>query len=152
VISATASGDPAGEAIPAGRQSGPRDAAIVARGLTKRYGSVQALDGLDIDVPAGSIFGLLGPNGAGKTTTLRILTGLAAASSGTATVAGIPVGLDRPELHRRTGYLDQDPRFYSWMRGRELLELAAGLSGVDRSDIPARVAAILGRTGRFVRI
>ncbi len=121
--------------------------AIVARGLTKRFGSIQALDGLDLDVPAGSIFGLLGPNGAGKTTTLRILTGLAVATSGSATVAGVPVGLDRPELHRRTGYLDQDPRFYSWMRGRELLELAARLSGVREEDVRRRVGASLERTG-----
>ena len=71
------------------------------------------LDRLDLDVPAGSIFGLLGPNGAGKTTTIRILTGLARPSGGTATVAGVEVGLDRPELHRRLGYLDQDPRFYA---------------------------------------
>ena len=126
---------------------GEREHAIVARGLAKRYGSIQALDGLDLDVPAGSIFGLLGPNGAGKTTTLRILTGLAVASSGTATVAGVPVGLDRPELHRRIGYLDQDPRFYSWMRGRELLELAARLGGVADRDVASRVAAMLDRTG-----
>ncbi len=123
------------------------DAAIVARGLTKRYGAVQALDGLDLDVPAGSIFGLLGPNGAGKTTTIRILTGLAAATAGTASVAGIAVGLDRPDLHRRIGYLDQDPRFYSWMRGRELLELAGRLSGIAAPELSARVDAMLARTG-----
>jgi ABC-2 type transport system ATP-binding protein len=123
------------------------DAAIRARGLAKRYGAVQALDGLDLDVPAGSIFGLLGPNGAGKTTTIRILTGLAAATTGTASVAGIDVGLDRPDLHRRIGYLDQDPRFYSWMRGRELLELAGRLSGIPATDLRSRVDGILARTG-----
>jgi ABC-2 type transport system ATP-binding protein len=121
--------------------------AIVARGLTKRYGTILALDGLDLDVPTGSIFGLLGPNGAGKSTTIRILTGLAAASSGTATVAGIEVGLDRPDLHRRLGYLDQDPRFYGWMRGRELLELAGRLSGLGGSDLRDRVGDMLERTG-----
>jgi ABC-2 type transport system ATP-binding protein len=121
--------------------------AIQARGLSKRYGVVQALDGLDLDVPAGSIFGLLGPNGAGKTTTIRILTGLAAATSGTAFVAGTAVGLDRPALHRRIGYLDQDPRFYPWMRGRELLELAARLSGIPGADVRHRVEAMLARTG-----
>jgi len=141
-------GSAGGDAESPGKAKGSaREPAIVARGLTKRYGSVQALDGLDLDVPAGSIFGLLGPNGAGKTTTLRILTGLAAATSGTATVAGVAVGLDRPELHERIGYLDQDPRFYSWMRGRELLELAARLSGVEEHHLPARVGAILDRTG-----
>jgi ABC-2 type transport system ATP-binding protein len=121
--------------------------AIRARGLTKRYGSVLALDGLDLDVPTGSIFGFLGPNGAGKTTTIRILTGLARASAGTASVAGIEVGLDRPDLHRRIGYLDQDPRFYSWMRGRELLELTGRLDGLDGADLRARVEEMLKRVG-----
>jgi ABC-2 type transport system ATP-binding protein len=123
------------------------EAAIVARGLTKRYGTILALDGLDLDVPTGSIFGLLGPNGAGKSTTIRILTGLAEASSGSATVAGVQAGLDRPELHRRLGYLDQDPRFYSWMRGRELLELAGGLSGLRGAELRDRVGEMLDRTG-----
>jgi ABC-2 type transport system ATP-binding protein len=121
--------------------------AIRVRGLTKRYGSVLALDGLDLDVPAGSIFGFLGPNGAGKTTTIRILTGLARASAGTASVAGVEVGLDRQDLHRRIGYLDQDPRFYSWMRGRELLELTGRLDGLDGADLRARVEEMLKRVG-----
>jgi ABC-2 type transport system ATP-binding protein len=107
-----------------------RDGVIAARGLTKRFGSILALDHLDLDVPRGSVFGLLGPNGAGKTTTLRILTGLARATDGDATVAGVSVGLDRPELQRRLGYLDQDPRFYPWMKGRELLELVGRLQGL----------------------
>ncbi len=121
--------------------------AIVARGLTKRYGTILALDGLDLDVPTGSIFGLLGPNGAGKSTTIRILTGLAEATSGSATVAGVEAGLDRPELHRRLGYLDQDPRFYAWMRGRELLELTGRLSGLRGAELHDRVGAMLDRTG-----
>src|SRR5882672_457468 len=113
--------------------------AIRTRGLTKRYGSIVALDGLDLDVPSGSVFGLLGPNGAGKTTTLRILTGLARATAGSASVAGVDVGLDRPDLHRRLGYLEQDPRFYPWMRGRELLELTGRLSGLDGAELHQRV-------------
>ncbi|HEX2754697.1 MAG TPA: ABC transporter ATP-binding protein [Candidatus Limnocylindrales bacterium] len=121
--------------------------AIRARGLTKRFGSVVALDGLDLDVPAGAIFGLLGPNGAGKTTTIRILTGLARQTAGTATVAGVEVGLDRPELRRRLGYLDQDPRFYGWMRGRELLELVGRLVGLDGPALRERVGDMLERTG-----
>ena len=121
--------------------------AIHARGLTKRFGSIVALDGLDLDVPAGSIFGLLGPNGAGKTTTIRILTGLARPTAGAATVVGIPIGLDRPELRRRLGYLDQDPRFYGWMRGRELLELVGRLDGLTRAELRERVGAMLERTG-----
>ena len=132
-----------------GAEGSMRDGALAvrARGLTKRFGSVLALDGLDLDVPAGSVFGLLGPNGAGKTTALRIVTGLARPTSGTAEVLGIPVGLDRPELRRRLGYLDQDPRFYGWMRGRELLELVGRLFGLRGRELRDRVAATLDEAG-----
>jgi ABC-2 type transport system ATP-binding protein len=122
-------------------------AAIEATGLTKRFGTILALDHLDLVVPAGSIFGLLGPNGAGKTTTLRILTGLARPTSGRASVAGVPVALDDPVLHRRIGYLDQDPRFYPWMKGRELLELVGRLHGLDGPGLRSSVADMLERTG-----
>ena len=125
----------------------PAPPAVRARGLTKRFGPVVALDGLDLEVPTGSVFGLLGPNGAGKTTALRILTGLARPNAGTAEVAGVPVGLDRPELHRRVGYLDQDPRYYGWMRGRELLELVGRLAGLDGAALRTRVASMLDRAG-----
>jgi ABC-2 type transport system ATP-binding protein len=121
--------------------------AIRARGLTKRFGSILALDGLDLDVPSGSVFGLLGPNGAGKTTALRILTGLAHASAGTAEVAGLPVGPDRPELRRKLGYLDQDPRFYGWMTGRELLELVGRLFGLEGAALRSRVDETLESAG-----
>ena len=125
----------------------PAGAAIEARGLTKRFGSILALDRLDLAVPRGSIFGLLGPNGAGKTTTIRILAGLARPTSGSASVAGVPVGLGQPELRRRLGYLDQDPRFYSWMKGRELLELVGRLHGLGGAELRTRVAGMLERTG-----
>ena len=121
--------------------------AIEAHGLTKRFGPILALDGLDLVVPRGSIFGLLGLNGAGKTTTIRILAGLARPTSGSASVAGVTVGLDDPELRRRLGYLDQDPRFYGWMKGRELLELVGRLHGFESSELRTRVAEMLARTG-----
>ena len=122
-------------------------AAIEAHGLTKRFGAIVALDRLDLVVPQGSIFGLLGPNGAGKTTTIRILAGLARPTAGSASVAGVQVGLDQPELRRRLGYLDQDPRFYGWMKGRELLELVGRLHGLAGQELRARVAGMLERTG-----
>ncbi len=125
----------------------PPPAAIEVSGLTKEYGPILALDRLDLTVPGGSVFGLLGPNGAGKTTTIRILTGLAQASAGSATVGGIAVGLDVPELHRRIGYLDQDPRFYPWMTGRELLEFVGRLDGLTGSVLRERVAVTLKRVG-----
>ncbi len=123
------------------------EAAIRARGLTKRFGRILALDRLDLTVPPGSIFGLLGPNGAGKTTAIRILTGLARPTDGSAWVGGVAVGLDRPELRRGIGYLDQDPRFYGWMRGRELLELVGRLHGLEGAALRARVEEMLELAG-----
>ena len=131
----------------AGATASPAGAAIETRGLTKRFGSILALDRLDLAVPRGSIFGLLGPNGAGKTTTIRILAGLARPTAGSALVAGVPVGLGQPELRRRLGYLDQDPRFYSWMKGRELLELVGRLHGLGGAELRSHVAGMLERTG-----
>jgi ABC-type thiamine transport system ATPase subunit len=126
-----------------------RSPRIEARGLTKRFGSIVALDALDLDVPRGSIFGLLGPNGAGKTTTIRILTGLARASGGTAPWRGVDVGRRPARGPPRIGYLDQDPRFYGWMTGRELLELSGGLPGSTGAELRTRVdGRSSGRAGR----
>src|SRR5574338_939138 len=121
--------------------------AIRARGLTKRYGEVLALDALDLDVPRDSVFGFLGPNGAGKTTTLRILTSLASAGQGTAEILGVPVGDGAPNRQGMIGYLDQDPRFHGWMRGRELLELVGRLYGMEGSSLRARVDEALELVG-----
>jgi ABC-2 type transport system ATP-binding protein len=125
----------------------PPGPAIEARGLSKRYGDVTALDALDLTVPTGSVFGFLGPNGAGKTTTLRLLTGLGRPTSGSASVAGVPVSTAGLELARRIGYLGQDPRFYGWMTGRELLELAGRSYGLDRSTLRSRVDEVLETIG-----
>ena len=123
--------------------------AIAARGLSKRFGDVVALDGLDLTVPAGSVFGLLGPNGAGKTTTLRLLLGLAHPTAGDATVAGVDIrrSADTGALGRRIGYLDQAPRYYGWMKGRELIEMAARLHGLRGAELKARVTDALELVG-----
>lgn len=121
--------------------------AVVVRGLTKRYGDVVALDRLDLDVPAGSIFGFLGPNGAGKTTTLRLLTGLGRPTAGTASVDGINVATGGRELARRIGSLDQDPRFYGWLTGRELLTLVGRCYGFDARQLRGRVDEVLDLIG-----
>src|SRR6188508_141477 len=122
--------------------------AIATHGLTKRYGSeVLALDGLDLEVPAGSVFGFLGPNGAGKTTTLRILASLARATAGGAEILGVPVGASAPNRQGLLGYLDQDPRFHGWMRGRELLELVGTLYGMRGPDLRARIDETLAAVG-----
>ena len=121
--------------------------AIEARALTKRYGPVVALDGLDLAVPTGSVFGFLGPNGAGKTTTIRLFSGLGHPTSGTAIVAGIPVAAGGLRLARHIGYLGQEPRFYAWMTGRELLELAGRAYGIEGVALRSRVAEVLDIVG-----
>ncbi|HXM58475.1 MAG TPA: ABC transporter ATP-binding protein [Candidatus Dormibacteraeota bacterium] len=110
--------------------------AIVCRGLSKTYGSVQALRSLDLEVPAGSVFGLLGPNGAGKTTLLHLLTGLRRPTAGEALIDGVPIG----RAGASVGYLDQDPRYYGWMTGAELLGFAGTLCGLRGADLAAAVA------------
>ena len=123
------------------------DTAITCDGLVKRYGEVVALDHLDLSVPRGSIFGFLGPNGAGKTTAIRLLTGLARATEGRATVAGFDVGSDSVGLRQHISYLDQQPHFYDWMRGRELLEFVGKLFGLSGSALATRVDEMLELTG-----
>jgi ABC-2 type transport system ATP-binding protein len=131
--------------VPTGAGAEP---AVSTSGLTKRYsGGVMALDHLSLTVPSGSIFGFLGPNGAGKTTTLRLLTGLARASEGTGKVAGIEIGATDGRLACNIGYLDQDPRFYGWMRGRELLEMVGQLHGLHGLELRQRVGEVLEIVG-----
>ena len=121
--------------------------AIETRGLTRRYGDVVALDQLDLSVPVGSVFGFLGPNGAGKTTTLRLLSSLARASLGSAAILGVAVGSGEPNRRGLIGYLDQDPRFHGWMRGRELLELVGRLYGLRGAALRRRIEETLALVG-----
>ncbi len=130
--------------VPIGTTGTP---AIETHGLTKRFGDIVALDGLDLSVPNGSIFGFLGPNGAGKTTTLRLLTGLGRPSAGTASVDGVSIAQGGLTLASRIGYLDQDPRFYGWMTGRELLELAGRAYGLAGQALKLRVDEALETIG-----
>ena len=120
--------------------------AIRMEQLTKHYPGVQALSDLTLDVPGGSIYGFLGPNGAGKSTTLKILAGLIRPTSGTASVASVP--LSEGEGYRReVGYLAQDPRFYDWMSGRETLEFVASLSSAPDAGRRAWIDQVLARVG-----
>jgi ABC-2 type transport system ATP-binding protein len=123
--------------------------AIRASRLVKRYerGRVLALNGLDLAVSEGSVFGFLGPNGAGKTTAIKILTGLVQPTSGDAWVAGEPVAESSCRLRSQIGYLSQDPHFYSWMTGRELLVFAGRLYGADRATARRRALELLELSG-----
>ena len=121
--------------------------AIRLEGLRKTYGAVRALDGLDLTVEAGTVFGFLGPNGAGKTTTLRILTGLATATAGRAWVAGVEAQPGRTALAARVGYLAEAPAFYGWMSPRELLDHVGRLFGLAAKERKARSEALLEQVG-----
>ncbi len=121
--------------------------AVSCHGLTKRYGDVLALDALTLDMPAGAVFGILGPNGAGKTTLLRLLTGLAHPTAGEATVAGLSVTTQVSAAHRRISFLDQSPRYYSWMSGRELVTFVGELFGLRGQELRTRVDEVLALTG-----
>jgi len=122
------------------------DSAISTVGLTKHYPGVAALTDLSLDVPVGSIYGFLGPNGAGKSTTIKLLAGLTRPSSGTASVAGVPVQAGAG-YRREVGYLAQEPHFYDWMSGPETLRFVASLYPAEGRADDARIAAILARVG-----
>jgi ABC-2 type transport system ATP-binding protein len=100
-------------------------AVIETRGLTKTYGRVAALKGLDLSVRKGSIFGFLGPNGAGKTTAMKLLLGLVHPTSGSGSVFGNDIVSESFQIRRRVGYLAQDPRYYGHMTARETLRFVA---------------------------
>ncbi len=117
--------------------------AIAIRGLRRRFGEVEALRGVDLEVPGPGVYGFLGVNGAGKTTTLRILAGLIHPGAGQVEIFGRPV--QDPTVRRRIGYLPQDPAFYPWMRGRELLHYAGQLLGLDRDTTRRRATELLER-------
>jgi ABC-2 type transport system ATP-binding protein len=116
---------------------------VQVEALKKYYGAVHALDGLDLQVAPGTIYGFLGPNGAGKTTTLRILTGLARPTSGKAQVAGVDVLKAGNRLSRYIGHLPEEPAFYTWMTPREFLDYLARLYGLSSKERVSRIRELL---------
>ena len=98
--------------------------------VSKRFGSVTAVDDLTFDVPAGCIAGFLGPNGAGKTTTIRMLAGAVPADSGRLVVGGVDVGADPMEARRRIGYLPDNAPMPAELRAIEYLRFRCALFGV----------------------
>jgi ABC-2 type transport system ATP-binding protein len=115
---------------------------IRIRGLTKRYGAVEAVAGIDLDVPTGSLTGLLGPNGAGKSTTLRMLTGMLPPTSGTIEVHGIDVVRDPVAVKRIGGYVPESGAVFETLTGREYLTLVAELYRVPAADAASRGARL----------
>jgi ABC-2 type transport system ATP-binding protein len=120
---------------------------ILTRGLRKTFHGVPAVEGLDLEVARGEIFGLLGPNGSGKTTTIRMLTGLIAPSGGSAEVVGVDVVRFPEQVRRRIGYMSQRYGLYDDLTVRENLEFYAGLYGIVGSERRLRVPQQMAEYG-----
>jgi len=120
------------------------DRAIETHDLTKRYGDETAVEGLELAIPAGSVYGFLGPNGAGKTTTMRMLTTLTEPSGGTATVAGVDV-TDRDAVVADIGYLPEEPPLHAELTAREQLRYMAGLRDIPEAAAETRIEDLLDR-------
>src|SRR6266513_268181 len=121
--------------------------AVVAEGLTKRYGSVVALDGVDLRVPTATVLGLLGPNGAGKTTAVRILTTIIRPDGGSAQVLGYDVVREADAVRYRIGLAGQYAAVDPNLTGRENLRLIGRLTQLPWGSIDARATEILDRFG-----
>ena len=121
--------------------------AVRTEELRKRFGSITALDGLSLAVEQGTVFGFLGPNGAGKTTTIRILTGLAHASSGKAWINGLEVGSNHNAISRQIGFLPEEPAFYTWMTPREFLDYVGQVFHLSSPERTKRTADLLSLAG-----
>jgi ABC-2 type transport system ATP-binding protein len=115
--------------------------------LRKVFGEFTALNGLNLSVEEGTVFGFLGPNGAGKTTTIRILTGLAHATSGKAWVLGNEVTANGHEISRQIGFLPEEPAFYKWMTPPEYLDYVGRIFGLSASERTARAKELLAVAG-----
>ena len=121
------------------------DAAIVVEGLVKRFGSVVAVDGVDLQVPQATILGLLGPNGAGKTTCVRMLTTILRPDAGRATVLGVDVAKRPQEVRRSIGLAGQYAAVDELLTGRENLTMVGRLTHVPRKEVRPRAAELLER-------
>ncbi|WP_031506401.1 daunorubicin resistance protein DrrA family ABC transporter ATP-binding protein [Streptomyces megasporus] len=119
--------------------------AIHAEGLVKTFGDVRALDGVDLDVPEGTVLGLLGPNGAGKTTTVRVLTTLLRPDSGRAVVAGIDVLAQPHQVRRSIGLSGQFAAVDEYLTGRENLRMVGRLYQMSARDAKRRADELLER-------
>ncbi|NUP45686.1 MAG: ATP-binding cassette domain-containing protein, partial [Catenulispora sp.] len=133
---------PGPSAVPPTRPPDP-ELAVHATGLTKRFGATTAVDGLDLAVPAGSVYGFLGPNGAGKTTTVRMLATLLRPDAGRALVLGHDVTDQAGAVRRRIALTGQFAALDDDLTGRENLTLGARLLGLRPAPARARAADLL---------
>jgi ABC-2 type transport system ATP-binding protein len=111
--------------------------------LTKRYGRFTAVDGIDLEIPSGQLFGFLGPNGAGKTTTFRMIAGILRPTSGTVEVGGIDINREPLEAKARLGFIPDRPFVYDKLTGAEFLRFAAALYGQQGPTVERRIDELL---------
>jgi ABC-2 type transport system ATP-binding protein len=117
--------------------------AVETRGLTREFGNFRAVDGIDLAVPAGSLYGFLGPNGAGKSTTIKCLTGLLRPTSGTMRILGMDPVADAVAVKRRIGVVPEDLALFDRLTGEETLMFVAQVHGVDAATAKSRSADLL---------
>ena len=120
------------------------EAAIKLTGVTKTFGTMTALYGLDLEIPRGALYGFIGPNGAGKTTTIRLIMSILFADSGTVSVLGHASALDAKD---RIGYLPEERGVYRKMRVSDFLRFIGRLKGVKEPQLSERIARGLERVG-----
>jgi ABC-2 type transport system ATP-binding protein len=113
--------------------------------IVKRFGEFEAVRGLSLDIPAGGIFALLGPNGAGKTTLIKMLMGMLRATSGELTVGGLSAFDQGVEVKRIVGYLADEPVFYDFMRGRDIIRFVGEMHRLDTNTIESRSSELAER-------
>ena len=127
--------------------AGNGNAAIAIAGLTKRYGAFEALRGVDLTVPRGTLFGLLGSNGAGKTTLIKAIVGALRPSGGMVRTLGLDPLRDRAALRQQLGYMPQSPALYDEIRDHYLESLGSGVSARIMSRHAAALQALVESIG-----
>jgi ABC-2 type transport system ATP-binding protein len=120
---------------------------VESHNLSKTYGAFGAVKSLSLSVSYGQIFALLGPNGAGKTTTIRMLMGILAPTSGWAKIEGFDCFRDRVEVKRRVGYLPDEPVFYDYLRGSEIIRFSGEMHGLSPNEIESRTEPLIEQLG-----
>ncbi|MGB9854494.1 MAG: ABC transporter ATP-binding protein [Candidatus Bathyarchaeales archaeon] len=123
------------------------DLAIETVGLTKRYGSLTAVNMLNLKVEKNTIHGFLGPNGAGKTTTIKVLVGLLRADEGTVKILGQEVHGDMPDIRLRIGYMPELPKFPKHLKGWELLDIYGRMYDMSPQQLKERIPKLLEMVG-----
>jgi len=131
--------------------NGHQRPAIIVAGLTKNYGEIEAVRGIDFEVPVGETFGFLGPNGAGKSTTIKMLCTLARPTSGSARVAGHEVTSERDAVRRNIGLVFQDTTLDNYLTGAQNLRFHAALYGVPAAAVEPRMRQVLEMVGLWDR-